>query len=173
MSPQRQGRGGNGGGSGDGEEDNENNNESEEVKERRRDSGGFMGLGFGLVGSGDQRGQQRRRRPPCCRAATCMARALRKQHSVLVQQVRRLRAPEENAEVKVGHVCEAMHQFPVVLGIQVECLEAIVPLLEREAVRKLAQESALGHAVVACLRNFASRIDLQVSQSVNGWECGT
>ena len=94
-----------------------------------------------------------------------MARALRKQHSVLVQQVRRLRAPAESDEVKVGHVCEAMHQYPVVLGIQVECLEAIVPLLEREAVRKLAQESALGHAVVACLRNFASRIDLQVSET--------
>ena len=139
------------------------------------------GMGFGLTrvdssmeqGQGQgQRGQAPLRRPPCCGHTACMARALRKQHSVLVQQVQRLRMPLASDEAKVKEVCEAMHQYTIVLGIQVECLEAIVPLLEREEVRKVAQESALGHAVVACLRNFAVRIDLQVCAILTP-SCGT
>ena len=98
-----------------------------------------------------------------CGKAYCIAWALRKQHSILVQQVRHIRDESQPQLARVELICEAMHRYPVVAGIQVECLEAINPLLEHEEVRKRAQESALGHAVVGCLRNFSFRIDLQVS----------
>lgn len=65
-------------------------------------------------------------------------------------------------EGKVTQLCEIMNAFPMVLGIQIECLQAVKPLLETERVRKVAQDSALAHQVVSTLRNFEEHIDLQV-----------
>ena len=76
-----------------------------------------------------------------------------------------LRTPVVSDEAKVKQVCEAMHQHPTVLAIQAECLEAVIPLLDQEDVRWVAQKSALGHAVINCLRKFPARIDLLVCTS--------
>jgi hypothetical protein len=62
----------------------------------------------------------------------------------------------------VAQIGQVMLSHPIVVGMQAACLTALVPLLETEHVRRQAQDSPLGHAVVAALRNFSDRVDVQV-----------
>ena len=59
-----------------------------------------------------------------------------------------------------------MHQYTIVLGIQVECLEAIVPLLEREEVRKVDERAIeMGLPGVVLMENAALGLtDIVVSE---------
>jgi len=76
-------------------------------------------------------------------------------------QMRTIKRQNGTREAKVSELCEIMNSWPTVIGIQLECLKAMVPLLEAERVRKVAQDSALAHQVVAGLRTFESNLELQ------------
>jgi len=98
---------------------------------------------------------------PRCHQPACAARALRRKHHMLLSQVELINRQSGSRESKVSELCEIMNAWPAVIGIQLECLKAVVPLLEAERVRKVAQDSALAHQVVSGLRNFESHLELQ------------
>ena len=98
---------------------------------------------------------------PRCNQSACASRALRRKHHMLLSQVDLIQRQSGSRESKVSELCEIMNAWPAVIGIQLECLKAVVPLLEAERVRKVAQDSALAHQVVAGLRNFESQLELQ------------
>jgi len=86
-----------------------------------------------------------------------------------VQQRQDLPTPGERPQVQqqqvlvegVALIAEVMLSHPLVVGMQAVCLSALLPLLEAEPVRRQAQDSPLGYAVVAALRNFTDRVDVQ------------
>merc|ERR1719399_1828550 len=63
----------------------------------------------------------------------------------------------------VGTLMRAMQPFPRVVGLQLRCLRALVPLLESQENRKQAQASCITSIVIGAMRAFAGDVELQLA----------
>jgi len=95
-----------------------------------------------------------RRQLRCSLDASVTAGAYRELHRTLLCSVQGLRKESCRPSQRLAYICAVMAQFAKVKGIQMEALQACLPLLQAEPVRRVAQDSALAPHIITCIHSF-------------------